>query len=178
MPKGIYPRKPRVPRPIADRFWPKVNRSGDCWEWTAHRTRTGYGMIGLPNSRTVERAHRVAWILTNGPIPVGMCVLHRCDNRACVRPDHLFLGTQADNVADMISKGRRHSMAGDAHPARRPGARIGERNGRSRLTADDVRRIRTMRGEGLEYRQIAAHFGVAVPTVQHIVSGKNWSHID
>ena len=165
-------------RPLAERFWEKVARSDACWEWQGHRDAKGYGMIGLPRSRRVDRAHRVAWTLVNGPIPRRMCILHHCDNRACVRPDHLFLGTQADNVADMISKGRGRSMAGDAHPARRPGARIGERNGRARLTADDVRRIRMMRSEGLEYRVIAAHFGVALPTIQHIVSGKNWSHID
>lgn len=89
-------------RPLADRFWSKVDRSADCWLWTGARTPTGYGAL-----HGQERlAPRMAWTLSVGPIPMGLQVLHRCDNPPCVNPDHLWLGTQQDNMADMIAKGR------------------------------------------------------------------------
>lgn len=98
--------KPVKPRPtIADRFWAKVNRGDDCWEWAGGRNQgTGYGFFSV-RSRTIG-AHRAAWEVANGPIPAGIDVLHRCDNPPCVRPDHLFLGTHRDNMRDMRAKGR------------------------------------------------------------------------
>ena len=96
------------------RFWSKVNKTDGCWLWTGYRFHAGYG--GFHESqpkRTVRLAHRVAWELTNGLIPDGLHVCHTCDNRSCVRPDHLFLGTNADNVADKVAKGRQ--AKGEAH---------------------------------------------------------------
>lgn len=87
-----------------DRFWNKVDRSGDCWTWQGSRDRKGYGRVSV-NQRPVL-AHRFSWTLSHGPIPDGLCVLHKCDNPPCVNPEHLFLGTIADNNRDMVAKGR------------------------------------------------------------------------
>jgi hypothetical protein len=99
-------------RPLEDRFWEKVDKSGDCWLWTGARDQHGYGSLsvaheGRERRRSVPvKASRVSWQIHNGPIPAGMWVLHRCDNPPCVRPDHLFLGTQLDNMRDASAKGR------------------------------------------------------------------------
>ena len=92
-------------RPLAERLWEKTDKAGSCWIWVGTTNRDGYGNIGIDNKKTAL-THRVAWMVTHGPIPVDLCVLHRCDNPRCVNPDHLFLGTQADNMRDMMLKGR------------------------------------------------------------------------
>lgn len=94
-------------RPLADRFWARVEKRGpdECWPWTGYRDAKGYGQIAL-NRRTAEGAHRVSWALARGEIPDGIHVLHRCDNPPCCNPAHLFLGTHADNMWDMKAKGR------------------------------------------------------------------------
>src|SRR5678816_2871477 len=100
------------PKPLSERFWSKVDQSGDCWIWTAHHLSSGYGLIGTGSMRDGTRrgslAHRVSWELAYGTIPDGLFVCHRCDNPSCVRPDHLFLGTCKDNAADSVAKGRMH----------------------------------------------------------------------
>ena len=91
---------------IEQKFWNNVNVRGDtweCWEWTAGQNSDGYGNFNFPNK--TKSAHRVAWILTYGPIPMGICVLHSCDNPSCCNPEHLFLGTNQDNMNDLAEKG-------------------------------------------------------------------------
>ncbi len=114
------------------RFWPKVERSDGCWLWKAGKNLQGYGMICMKkHGMTHLSAHKFSWLLHHGPIPIGLCVLHKCDTPACVNPDHLWLGTHKDNSEDMVIKGRvcrgrRHkilhngcSLSGDDHPFRK-----------------------------------------------------------
>lgn len=102
---------------LADRLWAKTERVGDCLEWTGTRLPRGYGVIyGGPERRKVY-THRAAYEVTHGPVPDGMYVCHKCDNPSCVEPDHLFLGSPADNMQDMRAKGReRYPSPGEAHP--------------------------------------------------------------
>lgn len=103
--------------PVADRFWLKVDKKGPkqphmrtrCWTWLSASSATNtYGTFAFPAGERWKhvKAHRYSWQLTNGEIPAGMQVLHRCDNKRCVRPEHLFIGTQLDNMIDMVQKGR------------------------------------------------------------------------
>ena len=110
----------RPQEPLADRFWSHVDTAGECWEWTGARNtqRGGYGTFteSRKSGHRIWRAHRLAYELTYGPIPPGLVILHQCDNPACVRPDHLMAGTQADNIADMMAKGR-HASTMQTHCA-------------------------------------------------------------
>lgn len=121
----LPPREQHVaPRLVLDRFWSKVadGAEDECWEWQASRGSTGYGQFAMW-PRGMVKAHRFAWELTNGAIPPGMFVCHRCDNPLCVNPGHLFLGSHDDNMRDMWTKGRGNPTpgaraAGESHKRR------------------------------------------------------------
>jgi hypothetical protein len=154
------------------RFWSKVEKSDErsCWNWKAG-TRNGYGRLWLDGG--IKSAHRVAWEFTNGPIPDGLRVLHRCDNPSCCNPAHLFLGTQEDNVADMVSKGRQRS----ASPGRSGGVLSpckGTKNGRSKLTTQQIEIIRGRASAGEKLARIARDFGVSDTQVRRIHLGHQW----
>lgn len=182
----------RKPQDPLLRFWEKVDKSGDCWLWTAHVAGSnGYGQFAITHIR-MTMAHRFSYELHYGAIPDGLKVLHSCDTPRCVRPDHLFLGTNADNTADMFAKGRaatgdRHwtrlhperlvFMRGDNNPMRRyPEKRpAGERCGRAKLTWAIVRAIRSRweRGDVFQ-RELAASYSVDQTLISLIIRGKIW----
>src|SRR4249919_502266 len=136
------------------RFWDKVKKSANCWEWTAFLHPSGYGVFRL-RPKAIW-AHRMSWILMRGKIPPGMNVLHRCDNKKCVNPEHLFLGTQRDNLLDMYGKGR--GVAGEKHH-------------RSKLTINDAINIRIL---DIPIRTLANLYGVHHGTIQAIKTGRTW----
>ena len=151
--------KPLLPRFLA-KF--KINGQTGCWEWTAGTFRDGYGAFGLGGrAGGNKRAHRVSYEFHYGPIPDDMLVCHRCDNRICVNPEHLFLGTSADNLADMTTKGRRARVG---HP--------GASNPSAKLTADDAAAIRS--ATSLHWRELAKRYGVGKTTIYGIRSGRLW----
>jgi DNA-binding XRE family transcriptional regulator len=154
-----------------DRFWANVAKDDGCWLWAGYVQPDGYGQASYKGRRI--RAHRLSWELTHGPIPNDIKVLHTCDNPTCVRPDHLFLGTNADNSRDMVRKGRQAS--GDRSPSRRhrePRPR-GERHHNSRYTDEQVAEMRALYAEGgWTQRQLAARFGVSQAAIQQVLSGK------
>lgn len=145
-------------RPVEERFMQQVLVDDGCWEWGATRSRAGYGVI-QESGRLRKFAHRLSYEIFVGD-PTGMSVCHHCDNPGCVKPSHLFLGTQADNMRDMRGKGR---------------AARGERNGMAKLTRAEVKRIRELANDGaLSQRQIGNRFGVHQQTVSRIKLGLRW----
>lgn len=159
------------------RFWAKVDKRGpdECWEWKAHRQKLlGYGQFGMdrggPRWDTVL-AHRIAWELSNGPIPEDLIVCHSCDNPPCCNPGHLFLGTYRDNIQDAMSKGRMREIP-------RFSRARGEQVKTSRLSASDVLLIRQMyETSGVSQEKLAARFGVGQTTISRVVLRKVWTHI-
>ena len=158
--------------PVLTRFWLKVDKSAPapssphvdspCWTWTAGLTTSGYG--GFRMEGAGGAAHRASWVIHNGPIPKGMHVLHRCDVRHCVRPSHLFIGTNADNMADMMAKGRK---SGD-HVR-------GARNHSAKLNPSKVRWVRLQRDRSAA--DVAAVLGVSPGAIRFVRSGHTWKHV-
>lgn len=175
---------PRMSAKESDRFWKKVefNSSSGCWDWTAYINKWGYGTFGFSGDTWL--VHRVSWTEHNGPIPEGLLVCHHCDNPKCVRPDHLFLGTDKDNSDDKRKKGRwtsGHRPRGKDHWCARIPSSIprGERNGHAKITDDDVRFIRKSFKRGVvTYKMLGEKFGMDYTNIRAIVKRRTWRHID
>lgn len=155
-------------RSLRERFEEKFVRDpGGCWLWTASLSGGGYGQIGLgPKGTGRGDAHRVAYELYVGPIPDGVLVMHTCDVRRCVNPAHLRLGSQADNIHDMDSKGRRRS-----------GDHRGEKDGNAKLTDEKVRKLRAEYAAGARQVDLAARYGIWQGTVSSILRRRTWRHV-
>ena len=155
------------------RFWAKVDKdsiagpTGDCWLWTAARLKSGYGVFNIgPNCRSFL-AHRASWLIANDCIPSDRMVCHKCDVPSCVNPDHLFLGTQFDNMRDCSEKGRtrKNGLRGEDMPA-------------NKLTTEQVLEIlRTYPASGKGYAEIGKKYGVGGDAISGILRRKTWKHL-
>lgn len=143
---------------VASTFWSRVERGLGCWGWIGARDRDGYGL--LSHAGRFLRAHRVSLALAGQSIPAGAIVMHHCDNPSCVRPDHLSVGTNRDNVGAAVSHNRNC---------------FGERSCKAKLTDAQVREIRRRRAEGC--RRLAQAFGVSESTTSRILNFKKWKQL-
>jgi len=143
-------------------FWKKVSCADGCWNWLGGRTYNGYGLTGFKCEHG-QRAHRISYVIHFGDIPEGMLVLHHCDNRLCVRPDHLFLGTAKDNTRDMIKKGR---------------MLIGSERAGSKLTEEDIVRIRESYKFGAKQKDLQIMYGMTSASISRIVTRTTWRHVN
>ena len=148
---------------IMDRFWSKVDKTGDCWEWTGATVPFGYGMYKFKGKSC--HAHRVSYELQYGEFDETLMVLHKCDNPPCVKPNHLFLGTQKDNMQDRDRKGRNNQVKGELQPM-------------SKLKEHEVLEIRR-KYIPLKYgiRRLALEYRVSHSTISNIIKNKSWKHL-
>ncbi len=145
---------------LAERFWAKVKRpETGCWTWTGVKS-NGYGRMKI--RRRFYVAHRISYELNVGPIPAGLFVCHHCDNPPCVRPDHLFLGTNSDNQRDSVAKGR--------FP-------LGARHHNAKLDPGRVREIRRRAASREATATIARAVGISAGAVQAVLDGRTWRHV-
>lgn len=148
----------------AELFWKKVDILGpdDCWTWRGYVNNMGYGQYCVFGDKP-KGSHRLAYALTNGPVPAGANVCHRCDTPLCVNPNHLFLGTQKDNIHDMGEKGRQAT---------------GERNGNSKMTADRIRTLREDYSKGVtDFNALGKRHGCSDVWAAKVVRRKVWNGV-
>ena len=141
-------------------FWRQVKKTDTCWLWTGCRNKKGYGSVNRGNVGTL--AHRWSYILEHGEIKGGLHILHKCDVPLCVNPAHLYAGTNWDNAADRVARGRNVYHRGEAH-------------GNSRLTERKIRAIRA--SANMPHRVIAKEYGVSQPTISSIIRRETWKHV-
>jgi hypothetical protein len=171
----------RKMKPIKDRFSTKyrIDEHTGCWIWTSTTNNAGYGTIGLGTAEQgKDFAHRASYRIFKGPIEKGCVICHKCDNKKCVNPDHLFMGTQLDNIRDAQKKGR--IRKGDAWKTE---ARLlidqkGEKHGMHKLKEHEVREILIRKKAGpMVIAHVAAEFRVTRGTIRNIITRKNWKHV-
>lgn len=152
------------PLTLEERFWSKVAKAGGdaCWEWLGKIHDHGYGLFTVKQRHL--RAHRVAWEMEHGPIPPGHIVRHRCDNRSCVRVDHLLLGTHGQNADDAISR-------------KRLPRKLGEQVSSAKLNPEKVRWIRNQHANGVAKATMARTLNVSTTTIASVIAGTTWSHV-
>jgi hypothetical protein len=160
---------PRRIIPVEERFWRMVDKKGDeeCWEWTGALDSFGYGIIKdeKPRGGRLIKAHRLSHRIHFGDIPVGLYVLHKCDNRKCVNPNHFFLGTYQDNSDDMYKKGRNVNLRGS-------------KIGTSRFTESEIVEIKTdYFVNKMSTREISVKYSVNQTYVYQIIHGTVWGHV-
>lgn len=162
--KCVNPEHIRLLSTWEDRFWRFVDKKGDdeCWNWTANKDRRGYGLF---NNSITTKAHRLSWIISNGDIPDGMVICHKCDNPSCVNPNHLFIGTIKDNNLDKEAKGRARGTPG-------------ERNFGAILNEKQVNAIRFLYDSGkFSTYDLSDIFQVSRNAISRIVNRITWRHI-
>jgi hypothetical protein len=170
-PGAEYIRGHRPPTPLADLFWPKVQRGEGCWEWQASVRTTGYGEVywpGVGDGRRKIGAHRASWLIHYGDIPDGLFVCHHCDNKLCVRPGHLFLGTSADNARDAVDKGiiaRTRARGLAAGNARLTDEQVSD------IRRRHIPRVHPARRTGGSTTELAREFGITRQYVGQLVRG-------
>ena len=149
--------------PLRDRLFARVNKTDFCWVWFGSKIKCGYGNIYTGPGRTETKlVHRVSWELHHGPIPEGMLVCHECDNPPCVRPEHLFLGTDKDNNDDCMAKGR-HSY-GEKHPT-------------AKLTEKQVIEIKKKISDGKTLLGLSKEYDISRTQLREIRDRESWKHI-
>jgi hypothetical protein len=147
-----------------------VNQETGCWEWNRGKTSRGYGAFSCGKQTPLRSSHRLAWEIFNGPIPAGLFVCHKCDNPPCCNPDHLFLGTNSDNILDSMAKGRSKGPP--------PGYKTrGEDHHAHKITEGVVHAIRAAAATGFRGFEICKITGLPKSIVNRVISRKTWAHI-